>query len=341
MANIYDVARLAKVSVATVSAVVNDSAYVSAPLKARVEAAIRKLGYQPNLLARSLAKQQSFMLGMIVPDIVNPFWPEVVRGAEDFAHQAGYTLLLANTDDDPKKEALYLDLFIAKRVDGLLYTRTPGRPRPEVIARIEQARIPVVQVSRLVQGLTADSVLLDDRDAAHEAVSHLLRLGYKKVGMIGGLGGVTPSDRRLQGYKKALAEWKRPFDRSLFVQGDYRVQSGYQGGLALLKRKLDAVFISNYVMAVGFMRALRQYQLRCPQDVAVVTCDDHAWMDSFTPRLTTVNFPKYELGFEACRVLLERLADRDRPLQALQLKSSLSIRESCGYNLRTASEPPP
>jgi LacI family transcriptional regulator len=104
---------------------------------------------------------------------------------------------------------------------------------------------------------------------------------------------------------------------------------------------MDAVFISNYVMAVGFMRALRQYQLRCPQDVAVVTCDDHAWMDSFSPRLTTVNFPKYELGFEACRVLLERLADRDRPLQALQLKSALSIRESCGYTLRTSTEPSP
>jgi LacI family transcriptional regulator len=340
MANIYDVARLAKVSVATVSAVVNESAYVSAPLKARVEAAIRKLGYKPNLLARSLAKQRSFMLGMIVPDIVNPFWPEVVRGAEDRAHQAGYTLLLANTDDDPAKEALYLDLFIAKRVDGLLYTKTPGRLAPDVLARIEQARVPIVQVSRLVPGLAADSVLLDDRDAAHEAVSHLLRLGYKKVGMIGGLGGVTPSDRRLQGYRKALAEWKRPFDRSLFVAGDYRVQSGYQGGLALLKRKMDAVFISNYVMAVGFMRALRQYQLRCPQDVALVTCDDHAWMDSFSPRLTTVNFPKYELGSEACRVLLERLADRDRPLEALQLKSSMSIRESCGYNLRT-SEPLP
>ncbi len=341
MANIYDVARLAKVSVATVSAVVNESTYVSAPLKARVEKAIRKLGYKPNLLARSLAKQRSFMLGMIVPDIVNPFWPEVVRGAEDRAHQAGYTLLLANTDDDPKKEAIYLDLFAAKRVDGLLYTRTPGRARPEALARIEQGRVPVVQVSRLVQGLAADAVLLDDRDAAHEAVSHLLRLGYRRVGMIGGLGGVTPSDRRLQGYRKALADWQRPFDRTLFVAGDYRAQSGYQAGIGLLKRRLDAVFISNYVMAVGFMRALRQYQMRCPQDVAIATCDDHAWMDSFSPRLTTVNFPKYELGYEACGVLLARLADRDRPLQTLQLKSSLSIRESCGYNLRTSSEAQP
>ena len=340
MANIYDVARAARVSVATVSAVVNGSAYVSPPLKSRVESAIRRLGYQPNLLARSLARQQSHMLGMIVPDIANPFWPEVVRGAEDRAHKAGYTLLLANTDDDPRKEEMYLELFIAKRVDGILLTTSPHAPSASVVERLEASRTPIVQVTRLVSGLAADSVVLDDRDAGYECTSHLLRLGYKRVGMIAGLGGVTPSERRLQGYRKALRDWKRPFDKSLFYQGDFRATSGYEAGLALLKKKMDAVFISNYVMAVGFMKALRQHQLRCPQDVAVVTCDDHAWMDAFTPRLTTINFPKYELGFEAARVLLERLGERDRPLQALELKSALTIRESCGYQLRAIEATP-
>ena len=337
MANIYDVSRLARVSVATVSAVVNESAYVSPALKARVQAAIDKLGYQPNLLARSLAKQKSHMLGMIVPDIANPFWPEVVRGAEDRAHAAGYTLLLANTDDDQRKEELYLDLFLSKRVDGVLFTKAPGKLNPQVLSRLERARTPIVQVSRLIGGFQADAVLMDDKDAAYEGASHLLRLGYQRVAMIAGLSGVTPTERRVQGYKKALKDWKRPFDRALFYQGDYRVASGYDAGLALLKRKMDAVFISNYVMAVGFMKALRQYQLRCPQDVAIVTCDDHTWMDSFSPRLTTVNFPKYELGAEAARVLLERLEDRNRPLQAIQLKSALSIRDSCGYQVRAVA----
>ncbi len=340
MANIYDVARVARVSVATVSAVVNGSAYVSPPLKSRVENAIRKLGYQPNLLARSLAKQQSHMLGMIVPDIANPFWPEVVRGAEDRAHQAGFTLLLANTDDDPRKEEMYLDLFIAKRVDGILFTKAPHALPDDVAARLQKSRTPVVQVTRLVAGLAADAVLLDDRDAGYECTSHLLRLGYKRVGMIAGLSGVTPTERRIQGYRKALREWGRPFDKALYYQGDFRATSGYEAGIALLKKKMDAVFISNYVMAVGFMKALRQYQLRCPQDVAVVTCDDHAWMDAFSPRLTTINFPKYELGFEAARVLLERLDERDRPLQALELKSALTIRESCGYQLRAVEATP-
>jgi LacI family transcriptional regulator len=340
MPNIYDIARLAKVSVATVSAVVNESAYVSPRLKTRVQSAIDTLGYQPNLLARSLATQQSHMLGMVVPDIVNPFWPEVVRGAEDRAHKAGFTLLLANSDDDAGKEKLYLELFLAKRVDGILYTKSPAKLSGHVLTRIKKARIPIVQVTRLVPGLTADAVLLDDRNAAYEATSHLLRLGYKRVGMIGGLGGVTPTERRLQGYKKALRDWKRPFDYALYYQGDYRTGSGYEAGLALLKKKPDAMFISNYAMAVGFMKALRQYQLRCPQDVAIVTCDDHVWMDSFSPRLTTVNFPKRDLGSAAARVLLERLDQPDRPVQTIELRSALSIRDSCGYALRAASAMP-
>jgi len=335
MANIYDVAKQAGVSVATVSAVINDSAYVSPQLKRRVTAAIKELGYQPNLVARSLAKQRSHMLGMLVPDIVNPFWPEVVRGAEDRAHAAGYTLLLANTDDDPKKEELYLDLFLAKRVDGILLTKAPGPLSAEMVARLERARVPVVQVSRLAGGLShCDAVLMDDRNAAYESVSHLLRLGYRRIAFIGGLRGVTPTDERFAGYKQALKDWKRPCDRALCHQGDYRVHSGYDAGIALLKKRPDAVFISNYQMAVGFMKALRQYQLRCPQDVAIVTCDDYPWIDSFQPRLTTVDLPKYELGDEGAQVLIGRLAARDRPRQVLQLRSALTIRDSCGYVLR-------
>jgi LacI family transcriptional regulator len=335
MPNIYDVARQAGVSVATVSAVVNQSAYVSPQLKRRVAAAIKKLDYQPNLLARSLAKQRSHMLGMIVPDIANPFWPEVVRGAEDTAHAAGYTLLLANTDNEPKKEEMYLGLFLAKRVDGILLTKAPGAIDADMVARLAAARVPVVQVSRLVDGLgAADAVLMDDRNAAYESVTHLLRLGYRRVAMVGGLGRVTPSDRRLLGYRQALKDWKRPFDKTLYHQGDYRVLSGYEAGIALLKKRPDAIFISNYQMAVGFMKAMRQYQLQCPQDVAIVTCDDHPWIESFHPRLTTVDLPKYELGAEGARVLIERLAVPGRPPQTLQLRSTLTIRDSCGYALR-------
>lgn len=336
VANIYDVARKARVSVATVSAVVNDSAYVSPQLKTRVLTAVRALGYQPNLLARSLAKRQTRTIGVIVPDIANPFWPEVVRGAEDRAHAAGYTLLLSNSDDDPEREHIYLGLFLAKRVDGLLLAKAPGKFSKDIAAQLKGTQTPVLQLIRSIPGVRGDAVLLDDRDAAYEGVAHLLRLGYRRIGFIEGPESVTTARRRASGYRQALKDNRVRFDPALFFVGDFRVKSGYNAGLVLLKRKPDAIFISNYLMAVGFMKAMRQYRLRCPQDIAIVTCDDHPWMDAFSPQLTTVNFPKYELGSEAARVLLERIADRDRRPQQIELKSSLCIRESCGHMLREA-----
>jgi LacI family transcriptional regulator len=339
MANIYDVASAARVSVATVSAVVNGSAYVSPGLKARVEAAIKRLGYQPNLLARGLAKQQSRTIGMIVLNIANPFWPEVVRGVEDEAHARGYTLLLASNDDDPKKDARYINLFLAKRVDAILLTKAVGPFAPGAAEQLESAGIPIVQLMRSSPLVASDTILVDEPGGSYEAVTHLLRLNYRRVAMINGLPNVSTSRRRLAGYRSALKDWGAPFDPSLVVAGDYRVDSGYSCGIEILKRKPDAVFIANYLMSVGFMRALRQYQLRCPEDLAIVTCDDHPWLDSFVPRLTTVNLPKLELGQEGARVLFDRLAASAERRRApkprtIVLKTSLCIRESCGYDRR-------
>src|SRR3954463_11865132 len=170
MPNIYDVAKRARVSAAPVSAVLNDSAFVSADLKTRVEAAVAALGYQPNLLARSMAKQRTQTIGMIVPDIANPFFPEVVRGAEDAAHAAGYTLLIASSDNDVRKEEVYLRLFLAKRVDGVILTKAPGRMPPELRAAFARARVPIVLLARAVTGFDTDLVEMDDRGAALEGV---------------------------------------------------------------------------------------------------------------------------------------------------------------------------
>lgn len=333
MANIYDVARHARVSVATVSAVVNGTAFVTRALRDRVETAIEKLGYHPNLLARSLAKRQSHTIGMIVPDIANPFFPEVIRGVEDAAHAAGYSVLLANGDNDPAKEELYLSLFLAKRVDGLLLTKGPGRMPREVIARLKATEISVVQLARTIPGFRSDAVLMDDWGAGYEAVSHLLRMGRRRIGMITGLPDVSTTKQRLAGYRQALEDFGHQVDDELIMEGDFRVHSGYAAGLDLLKKRPDAVFISNYLMSVGFIKVLRQYQLRCPEDVAIVTCDDHPWLDAFSPRLTTIDLPKRDLGAEAARVLIARIARRKGKYRTVQLKSSMCIRESCGYEL--------
>jgi len=337
MANIYDVANHARVSVATVSAVLNDSAFVSDGLKSRVQTAVSILGYEPNLLARGLAKQRTQTLGMIVPDIANPFFPEVVRGAEDAAHAAGYTLLIASSDNDPNKEEIYLKLFLAKRVDGVILTKAPGRMPRTLVRAFAKAHAPIVLLARTAPGLKADVVEMDDRAAAYEGVTHLLRLGYRRIGVVGGAGGVSTTKRRLDGYRAALRDWNVPIDSTLVVEGDFRVESGYRGGLELLKRRPDAAFIANYLMSVGFMQALRQYRLRCPEDVAIVTCDDHPWLDAFSPRLTTIDLPKRELGEAATHLLVDRLTKRGGPMRTIRLPSAMRVRESCGCSLRGAA----
>lgn len=339
MANIYDVAKEAGVSIATVSAVINGTAYVSPRLKRRVDNAIEKLEYHPNLLARGLAKRQSHTLGMVVPDISNPFFPEVVRGAEDKARECGYNLIVASSDDVLERERMYLDLFLAKRVDGILLTKAPGRMPDDLVAKMKSSSTPLLQVMRVIPGFRSDAVLADDEGAAYEAVSHLLRLGYRRIGMITGVTGVSTTRRRVAGYRKALADCGQTPERALVVRGDFRLDSGYQAGVSLLKHKPEAVFVSNYMMAVGFMKALHQYQLRCPEDVAVVTCDDHPWLDSFAPRLTTVDFQKYRLGSEAARILIQRVENPEAPRETIQMKNKMFIRESCGIELPGRHQP--
>jgi LacI family transcriptional regulator len=334
MPNIYDVAKRARVSLATVSAVLNGTAFVSPDLKTRVQQAIAALGYQPNLLARGLARKQSQTLGIIVPDIANPFFPEVVRGAEDTAYAAGYTLLIASSDNDTRKEELYLRLFLAKRVDGVMLTKAPGRLSPDLQRAFADARVPIVLLARAVPGFSTDLVVMDDRGAAYESVLHLHRLGYRRIGFVGGLRGASTSRRRLDGYRAALRAAKLRFDPGLVVDGDFRVESGYQAGLELLKRRPEAVFVGNYLMTVGFMAALRQYRLRCPDDVAIVTCDDHPWLDAFSPRMTTIDLPKRELGSAAAALLVRRIAKRRGGPRVVRLNNALRIRESCGCALR-------
>src|SRR5271168_5576277 len=172
-ASIYDVAKLSRVSVFTVSAVVNHKSHVGEKLRKRVESAIRKLNYRPNLLARSLANQRTHTLGMVVTDIANPFFPAIVRAAEDAAQKAGYSILLCNSDDKEDKEAVYLELLISKRVDGIILNKTPGVFTVAQRRMLDEARVPIVLLMRTCPGLKTDLVQTDDRQGAIDAISHL------------------------------------------------------------------------------------------------------------------------------------------------------------------------
>src|SRR5712692_8168443 len=332
-ASIYDVAREARVSVFTVSAVINKTGRVSATLARRVEAAIHKLNYRPNLLARSLAKQQTHTLGMVVTDIANPFFPAIVRGAEDTAQKAGYSVLLCNSDDKQDKEAVYLELLLSKRVDGIILNKTPAALSIAQRRMLAEAKVPIVLLMRTCPGLKTDVVQTDDRQGAMDAVSHLARIGHKRIALVSGPLHVSNARARRQGYRKALEASGLEYAPDLTFEGDYRIESGYRAGLALLPHRPDAVLVTNYLMTVGFMSAADEIGMLCPEDFALVSFDDYPWLGCFRPRLTTIELPKYELGSTAVRLLLERIQGKRSRAITVNLPPQLRVRESCGFML--------
>jgi LacI family transcriptional regulator len=335
--NIYDVAREARVSVFTVSAVINNKAHVGSMLKKRVDAAILKLNYRPNSLAQSLASERTNTIGVIVPDISNPFFPMLVRGAEDTAQKHGYSILLCNSDGLPEKEELYLDLLISKRVDGILLTKAPGDLSPRITQMLSKNKAPIVLMMRTYPSLTDDAVVTDDLQGSFEAVSHLARVGHRKIAMVGGPLSVSNGRARLQGFKKALKAHGLTYDASLVYQGDYRIDSGHRAGLSILPHRPDAVFVANYLMTVGLMLAAREMGLRCPEDFGLVTLDDYPWLQLFNPPVTAVELPKYEVGCAATELILDRIAGKATSATTLKIAPQLYVRESCGFNLRTRS----
>ena len=330
-ASIYDVARASGVSVFTVSAVVNKKTHVGKRLRERVEAAIRKLNYRPNLIARSLAKRQTHTIGMIVPDISNPFFPMVVRGAEDAAQKRGYNLLLCNSDDTQQKEESALELLLSKRVDGILLTKTLSEISPPIRQLMQETKIPIVLVMRTFPKISKDAVITDDYQGAYDAVCHLARSGRKRIGLIGGPRKISNGKARWEGFRDALAANHLSYDPELVIEGDYRIESGYRGGNLLLSHRPDGVYVANYLMTVGLLKAAEEMGLRCPQDFGMVSFDDYPWLSIFHPKLTTVELPKYQLGYEAAELLLDRVSGKDGPGVLKKLMPELRVRESCGF----------
>jgi len=332
-ASIYDVARESGVSVFTVSAVVNKKTHVSKKLRERVEAAIQKLNYRPNLIARSLAKQQTHTIGMIVPDIANPFFPVVVRGAEDVARKHGYNLLICNSDDDLDQEESIIELLLAKRVDGILLTKAAEDFRPALRKMINEADIPFVLVMRTYPKLTKDAVITDDYQGAYDAVCHLARAGRRRIGLIGGPLKVSNAVARSQGFQDALKAKGLAYDPELVVQGDYRIESGVRAGHALLSHRPDGIYVANYLMTVGLLKAAEEIGVRCPEDFGLVSFDDYPWLGIFHPKLTTVELPKRPLGSEAAELLISRIKGSREKAMVKKLPTELRIRESCGFGL--------
>ena len=328
---IKDVARRAKVSTATVSAVINATAYVSSSLKQRVLEAIVELDYAPSSVARSLRTQATRLIGVIIADVANPFFSQLVHMIGAAAQARGYSVLLAESDHDAAKEMTALQLLSQHGVDGIVLV--PTGPR-EVYFRppVANLRKPLVLVDRIIGDAPFDSVSIDNYAAAFAVTQHILSLGHRRIGIIAGARHLANTTERLAGFQDAVAAARLSVDPAHIIYADFREDLAYD----LCRRQLmqddrpTAFFVSNNEMLIGAMRAITDCGLTCPGDIALASIDDFPWASAFSPRLTTARQPIEELAEWSIRLLHERIggAHIEAP-RRIVLQASLMVRDSC------------
>jgi len=328
---IRDVARQAGVAPITVSRVINQAAGVNAATRARVQQVIDEMNYVPNTLAKSLRSRQSRLLALMLSDITNPFWTTVARGVEDAASEQGFHVILCNTDEDPAKEATYLNLLLQRRVDGIIIAPTTNDLQR--LAALKRQQTACVLIDRRVAGFKADVVYGDSGEGARRLVAHLIELGHRAIALINGPATISPAGDREAGYRAALTAGGLPVDDTLILSGDFKQTSGYQLARQLLARepRPTAIFAANNFIAVGVLQALSEAGLRVPDDLSLVCIDDVPHASAIDPFLTVAAQPAYEMGATAARLLMERLAaQRNLRPRTVVLPPELIIRRSSG-----------
>jgi LacI family transcriptional regulator len=329
---IKDVARLAGVSAMTVSRVINGSARVSPETRRRVEDSIRELGYVPSRLARGLIRQKTGTLALIVPDVANPFFTLVVRGAEDVARRAGYRMILCDTRADLEIEREVIEEMIAHRVEGIAIAPVSDRSRSH-LERLRNFGIEFVLVDRMVRGIDCDVVLGDNADGARRLVQHLLDLGHRRIGFIVESDDVSTARDRHRGYDEALEAVGIEVDPALVA----RATADPEGGVQAMRRLLQhedpptAVFAVNNLVALGAIESVRAAGLEVPDDVALVCFDDIEHASRLYPFLTVMAQPAETLGTIGTQLLLDRIEGRAAgPARVVVLPAQFLIRRSCG-----------
>jgi DNA-binding LacI/PurR family transcriptional regulator len=332
MPSIKKVAEVAGVSVGTVSHVITGSVPVSEPLRLKVQAAIRKLNYHPNHVARSLKTSKTRTLGIIVPDLTISFFPQVIRGAEAAARKSDYSLIAVNSDDEGERQRDLLSLLRSQRVEGILLVIAAAPTPLNQISLMIDAGIPIVCLDRIPDRVPVDSVSVEDLEAAEMGVRHLIEMGHRRIAIVTGPLALKNERRRLQGYRQALQGSSIPVEQELIWPGNLRqpeVTAMCRERLSSCGARPDAVFCTNGPTALAALRALRDCGLRTPEDIAFATFDELIVDDLFTPAITTVVQPAYDIGFRAAEILLDRINGEGRgETVTLRLPARLEVRSS-------------
>lgn len=331
MPTLEDVAREADVSVSTVSRVFNDPEKVRPGTRDRVQEAVDTLGYQPSRVARRLRLEdgKASLIGLVIPDIQNPFFADVARGVQDVAQAHEYALILSNSDEDPSKQKLAVDTLKTEDVDGVIVP--PVSMDDPNVKRLLDSDIAVVCVDRRMEDVRVDTILSDNRQGAYEATAHLLKLGHRRIGFIGGIPRISTSTDRREGYEHALRDHDVLVDPTLIKEGDSRRERGkyLTEELLALDRPPTALFTGNNLTTLGALSALNTQGVPVPEEMSVVGYDDVPWAMALNPPPTVIGQPGYEMGSRAAEILLERLDVPDRSPTTVTLQPKMITRESC------------
>ena len=331
---IRDVAQLANVSPATVSKVLNGAPYVSASARERVLAAIDKLNYRPNTIARSLRKSHTATIGLVTDDLEGVFTMAMMHGIEDTASAQGFSVFLCNSYGEMARERAHLEVLLAKQVSGIILM-SGYKVRERSAPALELGSIPVVYLYQYTRDIDVPCIIPDDQGGGALGTRHLLALGRRRIALINGPLHFEASQLRLAGYQQALKAQGVPFDPALIRTGKWNEQSGYELAheLMALPQPPDAIFCASDSLAAGALDALHELQVRVPEDVSVVGFDNRYFSSYQRPPLTTVGLPLYEMGLLAGEILLRAIQGSPQAAEVRRVPCALVKRLSCGAPL--------
>lgn len=335
--SLRDVAKKAGVSTATVSRVLNNLNHISHTTRTRVEKAVKDLKYQPNKVARRLRAKEGDrkLLGLLIPDIQNPFYVDVIRGVEELVFLNDYAVYICNFTQDYNKEKSYLKNLKSEAIDGLIVA--PYHEEDKMVTAMVRQGFPIVCVDRGLSEVEVDLVVVDNDAGAYKAVKHLIDLGHRRIGYVGGLYSIPTSRKRKDGYVAALRDAGIPVENALVKFGD----SKHESGKRLVEEFLDmaspptALFTGNNVITLGALETIHSRGLNIPDDIAIVGFDDMYWSNSLNPPLTAVSQPGYEIGRQAAKMLFDRLDEPSQEPRKIILNTKLMVRQSCGAGVKS------
>ena len=332
MTNIYEIAKKANVSHMTVSRAFNNPELVNKKTREEIIKIADELNYRPSLIARSMRTKKTHYIGLILPDIINPFFPEIVRGVDDYARKNDYNVILVNTDNDYEKQTLSLYMFIDRGIDGIIMSGIAGGKKDKkFITKIIKRNIPAVLIDRFIPELQSSYVITNNFKAAYDATNYLIKLGHKKIGVISSPQKIKIFQDRLKGYKQALMDNNIDYRENFIAEGEESIKSGYDTIKKLLTEvnNFTAIFAMCDFMAFGVYKYCQEKNIKIPDDISVISIDDIYTSALITPPLTTMAQQKYEIGFNAAKILIDSIKKDTLPKNQTILEAKLIERGSC------------